>query len=224
MPLAVHRARVAGFAQHVSERLLPLHQTPAALGSDGHAVRAGADGVAAGQQPRARRRALRLRGVVRQAETLPSERVDPLCPGAAKRTAAVTAQLTEAEVVDMEEEDVRPPSSAVGPTSPIYALARHSGSLVTPTGLWPVQALIASPISLTPMIRHDDSHDRGVLPRHPPSPRRPRSCRRKSRPRPRLPHYRSRGGRSTTNEGSTCRVGSAATYSSRPTLSCCFTC
>jgi len=60
-----------------------------------------------GQQRRAGRRALRLGRVVGQPEPLPGEGIDPACPGPPERTAAVTAQLPETEVVDMEEQDVR---------------------------------------------------------------------------------------------------------------------
>jgi hypothetical protein len=133
MPFPVHRTRVSRLAQQVPEGLLPPHETPASRGSDRHAVGAGADWVASGHQRRAGWRALRFRGIVRQTEPLLGERVDPVCPGAAKRTAAVTAQLTEAEVVDMEEEDVRQPAGAVGLVGLIDALARHSRSPITPS-------------------------------------------------------------------------------------------
>jgi hypothetical protein len=71
-----------------------------------------AHGVASRQQRRARRRALRLRAIVGQPKPLARERIDPLGGHAAERPAAVAAQLAEAEVVDVKEQDVRPNSHA----------------------------------------------------------------------------------------------------------------
>jgi hypothetical protein len=108
VPLAVGGARVAGRRQEVTEGLLPGDQAPAMQRAERDAVVAGADRVAPRQQRRPARCALRFRGVVRQTDPLAGERVDATCPGAAERTAAVAAQLPETEVVDVEEEDVRP--------------------------------------------------------------------------------------------------------------------
>jgi hypothetical protein len=53
-----------------------------------------------------------FRRVVRQPEPLTGEGIDPIGGGAAERPAAVTAQLTETEVVDVEEQDIRPAGHA----------------------------------------------------------------------------------------------------------------
>jgi hypothetical protein len=68
----------------------------------------GPDRVPPGQQRRAGRRALYLRCVVGQPEPPPGERVDPPGPRAPERPAAVAAQLPEPQVIDVEEQDVRP--------------------------------------------------------------------------------------------------------------------
>lgn len=65
------------------------------------------DRVPAGQQRRPGGGALRLGRVVGQPVSLLGERVDPPGPRSPQRPAAVAAQLTEAEVVDVEEQDVR---------------------------------------------------------------------------------------------------------------------
>jgi hypothetical protein len=63
--------------------------------------------MTSGEQSRPCRRALRFGAVVREPETLRRERVYPAGHRTAKRAAAVAAQLPEAEIVDVEEEDVR---------------------------------------------------------------------------------------------------------------------
>ena len=96
-----------GSAQELTECLLPCDETPPTRSAERDRMRSRADRVASREQGRARRRARRFRAVVRQPEPLRRERVDPGGLRAPERPPAVAAQLAEAEVVDVEEQDVR---------------------------------------------------------------------------------------------------------------------
>src|SRR5215217_7365112 len=63
--------------------------------------------MATGQQRRPGRRALRLDVEVQKLQPLGSEPVDPRCGRAAQHAAPIAAELTPAEVVPVEEHDVR---------------------------------------------------------------------------------------------------------------------
>src|ERR1700719_302463 len=56
------------------------------------------------------RGALRLGRVIGQPETLPCEPVNTLGPCAPERSAAVTAQFTETEIVDVKEQHIGSPA------------------------------------------------------------------------------------------------------------------
>ena len=127
VPLAIDGGGVAGPRQDVAHGLLPGHQTarqPRQL----HGAVARADGVAAGQQRRPGRRALGFGREIEQLQPLPGEAVQPRCFCAAQDASAVTAQLTHAEIVDVDIENVGWPGRA---GSPEAQLERCQGSSVT---------------------------------------------------------------------------------------------
>ena len=106
VPLAPHPRRVPGIGQRLGGRHLPARH-PVRAARDRHRLRARADGMTTGQQRRTARRALRLDVEVQELQALGGEPVDPRCGRAAQHPAAVAAELTPAEVVPVEEHDVR---------------------------------------------------------------------------------------------------------------------
>ena len=102
MPLTKQGRRVARIGEQIGDRVLPRRQTALTLTGKRHLVRAGPNRLAAGQERRPRRSALRLNGVVVESSSLRSELVDPRGRG----PTSVAGEVTPAGVIAQDEDDV----------------------------------------------------------------------------------------------------------------------
>jgi hypothetical protein len=105
VPFAETGCGVADLGEDVAHRAFPGDEA-AVVSAQRDGVVAGADGVSAGHQRRSRRRALRFDDVVRKFQALLGEPVDAFGVGAAQDAAAEAPELTQAEIVDVEKDDV----------------------------------------------------------------------------------------------------------------------
>ena len=105
VPLAVDRRGIAGFRQDRCDGALPGDDA-AAVAAERDGVVAGPDREASGHQRRTGRRALRLDDIMGELGAFLGEGVHAHGIGAAQLAAAVAAQFSHAEVVDVEEQNV----------------------------------------------------------------------------------------------------------------------
>ena len=102
VPLPERGGRISGIGEQLAERVLPRGEPVVALPGQRHAAVAGANGQTAGQQRRARRRALCLDVVVLEPQSLRGQGIDPWRRG----NTAVAADVPPAHVVADDEDDV----------------------------------------------------------------------------------------------------------------------
>src|SRR6185437_11359463 len=105
MPLADAGGGISAGRKNVAHGPLPGHE-PTFLAGQSDGVIAGANGIAASHQRRARRRALRLGGEIEQLHSLGCECIDALRVGAPEDATPVAAEFAVAEIVDEEVDDV----------------------------------------------------------------------------------------------------------------------
>jgi hypothetical protein len=112
VPLADGLGGVAGLRQELGERDFPLEATRFAI--HGRALKAVASRHASGQEGGPRRGARRLGIARRQAQALSGQAIDGRGRRPHRDTTAIAAEVAPADVVEQDEEDVRPAPRAGG--------------------------------------------------------------------------------------------------------------